>query len=420
MKTRGLADLLLFLMLALFFHGCVKETYDVTDPEKEVFNFMVTEAQRQYINESRGERYGITDPVPELRFAGDIYTIDRFEIRGDNTVNFTRKGFGVNMGRKIALHNPLEQVERKYEEFKLLAMVYDYTYIENSTATGLFREVGLWPVYSFFTEVRLNGHTQGLYHFIEDPVEYFIEQKEATFVVRRGYDHVVKGFFMNPEFWQNEEKYYNLLGKIYSILPEYSGRQLYDTLSSYIDMGQYFTKLSIDLLIKNGDYTDEVFFYSTIRDGREIMGVFPWDYDDIFADQPHEIGNDWAPGTVFGPREYFSMDDVVADVGSKLLFSIEDDLDYKIAKDSLIYQQYLKTLRTVIEKIDATAIDKVFDYTYDHIGPFYSNDSIVKQSRYDVDETDYDLFVTNLSEKRQMLKDRRTWIIQELDKQQNR
>jgi len=420
MKTRKLTFVLLLLMLALFLHRCTKEPYDVKDPEKEVFNFMVTEAQRQYINESRGERYGITDPVPSLRFAGDIYTIDRFEIRGDNTVKFTRKGFGVNMDRKISFHNPLEQVERKYEEFKLLAMVYDYTYIENSTATGLFREVGLWPVYSFFTELKLNGHTQGLYHFIEDPVEYFIEQKQAAFVVRRGYDHVVKGFFMNPDFQQNEEEYYNRLDKIYSALPEYSGRQLYDTLLSYIDMEQYFTKLSIDMLIKNGDYTDEIFFYSTIRDGREVLGVFPWDYDDIFASQPHEIGNEWATGTVFGPREYFSTDDIVADVGSKLLYSIEDDLDYKIAKDSLIYQQYLKTLRSVIEKIDAATIDKVFDYTYDHIGPFYSNDSIVKQSRYDVDETDYDLFVTNLGEKRQMLKERRNWILQELDEQQNR
>ncbi len=420
MKAKGLAGLLLVLLLALSLHGCVKETPEPIDPEREVFNFVVTEAQRQQINESRGERYEVTDPVPELLFAGDTYTIDRFEIRGDNTVNFARKGFGVNMDRKISLRNPMEQEERKYEEFKLLAMVYDYTYIENSTAAGLFREAGLWPVYSFFTEVKLNGHTQGLYNFIEDPVEYFIEQKQATFVVRRGYDHVVKAFFMNPDFWQNEEEYYNRLDRIYSILPGYSGRQMYDSLSAYIDMAQYFTKLSIDLLIKNGDYTDEIFFYSTIRDDREVLGVFPWDYDDIFADQPHEIGNDWGPGTVFGPREYYSVDDVVADVGSKLLYSIEDDLDYKIAKDSLIYQEYLKTLRTVMEKIDLTAIDRVFDYTYDHIGPFYSNDSIVEQSRYDVDETDYDLFITNLAEKRQMLKDRRNWILQELDKQQNR
>lgn len=420
MKIKFLPHLILLFITALFLAGCIKQDYEVTDPEKEVFNFVVTDSQREYINASREEQYEVTDPIPELHFAGSTYTIDRFEIRGDNTLNFTRKGFSVNMNRKITLLNPQEQIDRKYEEFKLLAMVYDYTYIENSTAVGLFKEVDLWPVYSFFTEVRLNDHTQGLYHFIEDPVEYFIEQKNASFVVRRGYDHVVKAYSISPVNQKNTDEYINRLDKIYSNLPRYSGRQMYDTLSAYIDLEQYFTKLSIDMLVKNGDYSDEVFFYSKIKDDREVLGVFPWDYDDIFADQPHEIGRDWAPGTIFGHREYWSMDDIIADVGSKLLYSIEDDLDYKIAKDSFLYQEYLKTLRSVIEKIDLAAIDKVFDYTFNHIGPFYANDSIVAQSRYDADETSYDLFVTNLAEKRQMLKDRRNWILQELDKQQNR
>jgi hypothetical protein len=420
MKIKLQLHLIFLLILVIFLPGCTKEDPYVADPEKEVFNFVVTDSQRDYINESRGDQFEITDPIPELKFAGSTYTIDRFEIRGDNTLNFTRKGFGVNMDRKIIYYNSEEGWERKIEEFKMLAMVYDYTYIENSTAVGLFKEVGLWPVYSFFTEVRLNDHTQGLYHFIEDPVEYFIEQENAPFVVRRGYDHVVKAYSINPVSQQNTDEYINRLDKIYSILPNFSGQQMYDTLSACIDLEQYFKKLSIDLLIKNGDYSDEVFFYSKIKDGREVLGVFPWDYDDIFADQPHEIGRDWAPGTIFGHREYWSMDDIIADVGTKLLFSIEDDLDYKIAKDSFLYQEYLKTLRKVIEKIDLAVIDKIFDYTYDHIGPFYSNDSIVAQSRYDVDETSYDLFLTNLAEKRQMIKDRRNWILQELDKQQNR
>ena len=194
-------------MAVLSVSGCYKEDNDVIDPEKEVFNFVVTDSQREYINASRGEQYEITDPIPELHFAGNIYTIDRFEIRGDNTLNFTRKGFGVNMDRKITLFNPEEQIEKKYEEFKLLAMVYDYTYIENSTAVGLFKEVDLWPVYSFFTEVRLNNHTQGLYHFIEDPFEYFIEQKNASFVIRRGYDHVVKKYSISPDSQHDTEEY---------------------------------------------------------------------------------------------------------------------------------------------------------------------------------------------------------------------
>jgi hypothetical protein len=420
MKIKLEYRILLFFITMLFLQACIKEEPAVIDPEKEVFNFAVTDSQREYINASRGEQYEITDPIPELRFAGDSYTIDRFEIRGDGSLNFARKSFGVNMGRKITLLNREEQTERKYEEFKLLAMVYDYTYIENSTAVGLFKEVDLWPVYSFFTEVRLNDHTQGLYHFIEDPFEYFIEQKNASFVVRRGYNHVIKACSASPDNQQNLERYIARFRRIYSNLPLYSGRQMYDTLSSYIDLEQYFTKLSIDMLIKNGDYTDEIIFYTKIKNGKELLGIFPWDYDDIFSSQPHEIGNPWAPGTVFGKRQYNSMDDVIADVGPKLLYSIEDDLDYKISKDSFLYQEYLKTLQSVIEKIDIIAIDRVFDYTNEHIGAFYSNDSIIEQSKYDVDETNYDLFVSNLAEKRQMLKDRRNWILGELGKQKNR
>jgi spore coat protein H len=299
-------------------------------------------------------------------------------------------------------------------------MVYDYTYIENCTAVRLFKEVDMWPVYSFFTEVRLNNHTQGLYHFIEDPVEYFIEQRNASFVFRRGYQDVIKKSTINPVSYYSTDIYIAHFNKIYSSITRYSGQQLYDTLSNYMDLEQYFTKLSIDMLIKNGDYTDEVIFYTKIKDNKEMFGVFPWDYDDIFSDLPHEIGRSWAVGTIFGHREYSSMGDVIADVGSKLLFSIEDDLDYKIAKDSVLYQKYLVILRRVMEKIDMATIDKIFDYTFEHIGPFYANDSIIAQSQYDVDSTNYDLFLTNLSEKREMLKERRTWILGELDIQQNR
>ena len=409
----------LFLIPVVFLSDCDKEDEIIIEPEKEVFNFLVTDSQRVYINETRGLQYEITDPVPELDFAGNRYKIDRFEIRGDNTLNFARKGFSVNMDQKITLFNPEEQTEKQYEEFKLLAMVYDFTYIENSTAVGLFKELDLWPVYSFFTEVRLNDNTQGLYFFIEDPFEYFIEQKNASFVIRRGYYHVVKNYSISPDSRHDESEYIARFRKIYSNLTIYSGDQIYDTLSAYMDLEQYFTKLSIDMLIKNGDYTDEIIFYTKNKNNNEIFGVFPWDVDDIFADQPHEIGNEWAIDTIFGHREYSSMDDVIADVGSKLLFSIEDDLDYKIAIDGFLYQQYLKTLRTVMEKIDLTTIDKVFDYTYQHVSPFYDNDSIIAQSRYDHDKTNYNLFKANLSEKRQMLKDRRNWILQELDIQQN-
>ena len=417
MNIKFSSYLLSLLVLVLILPGCKKVYDENINSRKGVFNFSVTEVQQKRINESRGEQFIVSDPLPELHYNGDLYTIDRFEIRGESSLNFNRKGFSVNMDRKITFSIPEDQTERKIEKFKLLAMVFDYTYIENSIAVGLFKEVNLWPVFSFFTEVSLNNHTQGLYHFIEDPVEYFIAQKNSSFVLRRGYDHSIKTFASGLGPAHDQQEYLSRFSKIYSVIASYNGRQLYDTLSGYMDMEQYFTKLSIDMLLKNGDYTDEIFFYTKIRNNNEVFGVFPWDYDDLFSDQPHEIGRSWATGTVFGHREYSAMRDIIADVGSKLLFSIEDDLDYKIARDSVLYKEYLKTLRNTIENIDLVTIDKIFDYTFEQISPFYSNAAIIAQSKYDVDGTNYNLFVTNLAEKRQMLKDRRTWILQELDKQ---
>lgn len=397
--------------------GCSRH-YEVSDPEKEVFNFIVTPVQQQMINDSRGIQYEVTDPVPVLSFAGDTFLIDRFEIRGDNTLNFHRKGFGLNMDRRISLYNRYENTVRKYEEYKLLAMVYDYTYIENCIGTGLFREAGLWPVFSFFTEVRLNNCTQGLYFFIEDPFEFFMEQQGASYVVRRGYDHVRKAWKVSPDASHSADYYNSRFKRIYSLLPLYSGKQIHDSLSKYLDLEQYFTKISIDLLIRNGDYTDEVIFFTKLTDGKEVLGTFPWDLDDIFSGQPHEIGNEWAPGTVFGPRIYNSMEDVVADVGSKLLYSVEDDLDYLIARDDYLYQEYLKSLRKVMEKLDNKTIDRVCDYTLDHIGAFYAIDSVIAQSQYDHDPASSSLFIQNLEEKREMLKERRAWIMQELNNHQ--
>jgi len=418
MKINIFSYLFISIVLVFYLPGCERIEPEPINPEKEVFNFTVTEAQRENINKSRGVSFEVTNPVPVLQYAGRSFGLDRFEIRGESSLHFDRKGFSVNLEDKLLFFNPGEKNERKFEEFKLIALVFDYTYIEHSIAAEMFREVGLWPVYSFFTEVKLNNNSQGLYHFIEDPVEYFIEQRNSAFVLRRGYNHTIREIDSAPSHKNDSQVYISRFNKIYSDIFNYSGQKLYDTLSTSLDLEQYFTKLGIDLLLKNGDYTDELFFYTKIRNKKEVFGVFPWDYDDLFTDLPHEIGRSWAVGTVFGKRSYSGMSAVVADVGSKLLFSIEDDLDYKIAKDNVLYQKYLASLRVVIDQLDISAIDRLFDNTFRKISPFYANDSIILLSKLDVDKNSYDLFQSNLAKKRQLVKDRRNWILQELNAQQ--
>jgi spore coat protein H len=417
MTGKSMRVYLKILVLLFVVSSCYQETVLVPDQEKGILNFIMDSLQEDHINKIRGMQYEVINPIPVLKYYGQSYKMDKLEIRGDNTLNFRRKGYSVNLDSSLNFYIKEERKERKFEEFKLLALVYDYTYFEYYTAINLFKEVGLWPVYSYLTEVQINGHTQGIYLFIEDPAEYCIKKLNASIFIRRGYYHSFKSMDINPSLSPDSVAVYTgRFNKIYSDIVLYSGKQLYDSLAAIIDLENYFTKISVDLLLKNGDYNDEIFFYTMKKDGKELFRVIPWDLDDLFSELPHEIGRSWALTTLFGNRIYNSMEDIYADVGHKLIFSIEDDLDYKIAKDEYMYSEYLKTLSNVINVLDENTIDQVVNNTENSLMPFYTNDSIIAQSRYDIDETNFQLFSTNIAEKRRMLKERRKWILDELNK----
>jgi spore coat protein H len=406
-------------LLLISLTSCYKEMLVYPELSEGSFNFMLTSEQENWINTSRNVTFSVIDPIPVLYRSDYAYPLDKFEIRGESTLRFRRKSFALNMDTSFWLFVDSENQVRDIEEYKLISLVYDYTYIEDAVAIGFFRRLDMWPPHTEFTEVKLNDHTQGLYLFIEDPVEFYLEQKNSSIVLRRGYNHVVQLSKLNELRETMTDQYY--LGRfdsIYSYIVKYSGSQLYDSLLYVMDIDQYFTKLAVDLLVQNGDATDEVFFYAKERDGQEIFGIHPWDYDDLFK-VPHEIGRTWGVGTLFGTRVYYSMQDIIDDVGEKLVFSIEDDLDYKIATDDFLYQRYLEVLEQVFAIIDESVIEQVFSETKQQLQPFYDNQDIIAQSVYDEHETNQQLFDENLEEKRQYLIDRRDSILQVLPTHKN-
>jgi hypothetical protein len=396
--------------------SCYKEYVLYPNEGDNEFNFLMTEYQVEAILNSRDEKLVISSPDPVLYYNNTSYKTDHFQLRGESALHYRRKSFSVNLHKELPLINENSGQLCNFEKFKLISLVADYTYIENSVAIGFLKAAELWLTYSFYTEVKLNNNTQGVYLFIEDPVSFFLYKEEANFILRRSYNHTVSNYELSEyQFRRPAEYYLARFDSIYSTITLYSGEQLYDSLMRFMDLPQYFTKLSVDLLLKNGDYTDEVFFYSKLLNGHEVFGVYPWDYDDLFAGQPHEIGRDWAVGTVFGTRTYSSVDDIVADVGNKLLFSIEDDLDYIIAKDDYLYEKYLESLSRVMDVFTEELIDEVFSTTHEQLQPFYDQPEIIEQSKYDANETNQQLFDQNLNAKHQLVLERRNWIIQQLN-----
>lgn len=383
----------------------------------DVINIIMTQEQEQLVYDSRNQRIEFDNPKPVFVFRNQEYELDNLRTRGESTLRYRRKSFSVHLDEPIQIENrEYSGVYHSLKSFKLVSMVHDYTYIENRIAMGLLQKVNLWSLFYKYVEVRINGNTQGAYMLVEDPEDYAIDNLRSEYILRRGYQGQIYKYEYEPLIYSMaQEDYEKTFYKIYSLITEYDSICLYDSLAYIMNMNNYFRKMAVDYLLKNGDLTDEIFFYSIITDNKIYYNIMPWDYDDIFADNPHEVGRDWGTGDLFGARSYKSVEDIKNDVGDRLIFSIEDDLDYKIAKDNYIYSNYLVFLKEVVEILDDIYIEDIFLSLKKELKPFYENAQIIEQSVYDESSTNYDLYLQNYSEKLDFIIQRRAEILVKLN-----
>ena len=149
--------------------------------------------------------------------------------------------------------------------------------------------------------------------------------------------------------------------RIYSVIKKYQGEDLYHQLTKYLDVEMYMQWLAFNYIVRNGDYTDELYFYIDAEDDR--FKIIPWDYDDILSTFPHE-----------------GLEQRNAILDSKLLFSSEELLDQIIATDDYLYSLYLAQLDIVIEQLKPEMLKNELETIYQELYPFYANNEIIAQS----------------------------------------
>jgi hypothetical protein len=382
--------------------ACYKEEPVATEYSGTSFLFKMSENAEEKIDEARGEQFFI-EPTPSMHLGSKTFAIDRFKIRGQSALDFQRKSFAVKLSSSLLL--PVnEQAYYEFEKFKLISMVFDYTYIENRLAHRLLQKAGLWPLHSFYTEVLINQHHKGLYLFVNDPAEYLFNENKAVALLRRYYQNQLSNIEINEAATSHKpQEFTDAFMQIYELLNKYNGVQLYWQLEQRMNIEDYMRKMAIDFLLKNGDTTDETFFYAMEKNGAIYFNILPWDYDDLFSSQPHEAGRDWAVGTLFGERRYPENQDVLNALDGRLIYSIEDDLDYIIAIDDYLYEKYLEQLKAILPIFDEEVVTSVFDQVYNGLWPFYQNKEIIHQSQFDSDATSTELLQTNIDHKKELL-----------------
>lgn len=319
-----------------------------------------SEANYNVIKEITGRKVNVKASL--LKINGETLIPEQIRTHGQSTLNLRRKSYSFKLESKASFR--FGKKDRSLSKFLILGLSMDRNYINSRLAFGMMEEINLFNLFYTFCELKINDQTEGIGLVLERPEDWAIDIKDSPLIIRRGYNHSINKIKISRiTNTEDAKKYKDYYKQIYRSLKQYSGEKLYKVLSDYLDVEEYMKWLSFNYFVRNGDYTDEVWLY--IDPDEKKFRVIPWDYDDIFAINPHEGATNRS------------------EVENRFIFSVEDILDKKIATDPYLFNIYLIRFRKMLEKLSPDVIKEVFENTYSELYPYFANDEIIKMSRFD-------------------------------------
>jgi len=335
-----------------------------SDPHSSIensINMELSNKQYQLIESVSGKKININPK--NLIINGDTITPKEINTRGNTSLYYKRKSYNFKLKSDAVFFHKAEK--EPLRKFIVLSLSMDRYYTHNRLAFEMMKSVGLFDLFYTFSDLRINGKSEGINMVIERPEEWAMIKKNSPLVLRRGYNHAIEKIKTDKKSEKSEIKLYrNSFNQIYRLLNKYEGEELYNQLTQWLDMDNYLKWIAFNYFVHNGDYSDEVFFYVDAKTGK--FKIIPWDYDDIFAINPHE-----------------GADKNKKAIGNKMIFSSEDLLDVKIANDPYLYSVYLKTLKELLNNITVDVLRTAFENTYSELYPYYNNKEIIINSQYD-------------------------------------
>ena len=319
------------------------------------------EAQHKKLKIISGEKLTLKNLTIEVN--SESFRSEKINTRGNNSLKFRRKSLSIGLEKKAGFYRNGQKTNMK--KFYAVNLSMDKNYIRNRLAYGMMEEIGMFHLFYGYANLEINNQSEGIYMILERPQDWAMKIKNSPLVIRRGYSQEISKIKTGKKISNKAKRQYVAqYKKIYKSLNRYEGKVLYDSLSKLLDLELYMKWLAFNYFVKNGDYTDEVYF--CVDPKSNTFKFIPWDYDDIFAIQPHEG---------FAARKKTMRD--------LLIYSSEDKLDLKIGSDSYLYAQYLNVLKTVLETLSEDSMKSVFEQTYAEIYPYLDVDEIISMSRFD-------------------------------------
>ncbi len=347
------------------------------------------------------EKYIFSNPSVKIDDRAPIPI--ELKTRGSSCLGAYRRCFEIKFANPISwsFFNGKEVAVSEFKKIKLISMWEDQGHIHNKIGLTFLRESGVSFIPNSYVDVRLNDEILGLYMWAFDPTSWIRKQYNSPVIFRRdGEDnfYVKKSKISGEDL---EEKIFAALEGIQSIFR--SEGHLYEKLAEKMDIENYFKWLGINHLLKNGDYTDEIFFYvdqDFLKKGKIYFRVFAWDYDDIFK----------------SPHQSRINDRYQAEISQSLLYSFESHFDRKIFNNSSLYHHYKQSYKKLLQDLTPQKISGIIQEVRGEISPYLDLPDLLELGKRDDYQMSYSTeFIEELLSKREKeILERRSHVLEKI------
>lgn len=311
---------------------------------------------------SKSKKYIFTSPSADVNGQGPLAS--KLETRGQSCIGASRRCFGLDISAetKLFLNNSENEIW-KTDDMVLASMGQDTGYINNRIGFAFTKRMGLPTVKSTYAEVSMNGYSLGLYLAQQKPHK-LAKKAKSGFIGRRreaGNIELKKYFPKNAKYPLTT--YIESFDYMYSVAKNPKGVNLYNFLSRRMNLDKYFKLLTLHSMLKNGDYTDELFFYAVNLPQGIYFDIIPWDFEDLFA-APHPTrANKKAM-----KKGWFN---------ESILYSFEDPLDKAIFENRELHDAFKRTAKNYLNTVLTEAlIDDSINEVKAAINPYLDNNRI--------------------------------------------
>lgn len=353
----------------------------------------ITNHQFNSLQKSKGSKLKLNNAI--LTLNGDTAIIKDIHLRGNNTLYFKRKSLSIDLEKSLPVTIGNQNIHLK--KFHLLNLSMDKNLWHNRWSYLILADLGLFPSFHSFCLLSINRHPQGIYLLVEKP-QQATANRNSPYTIRRGIKHTIDHDYAATKSKDDLKKFKKQYYSLYetSLL---HGDQLYEHLSASLNLELYFRWLAFNYLIMNGDYADELFLY--INPATQLFDVMAWDYDDLFMSSPHE-------GRLARNQEF----------KERLIYSLEDELDYTIAADDFVYGKYIEVLKTILTICSDELMDEKANQVLLELTQMSGNHEDTQATMYvdkepfKIEEAKYDI-----NKSIEFLKKRRAFVLEKIFQQ---